>query len=339
MTSSLPGPLRDARLRRAVTVSAVTAGSALLGATAGIWAPIAGALDVARADLRFPRLRLLSFAWTWTTLETVGSLSAGALWLTGRAGDLETHYKLQRWWASRLVDALGLFADLRFEIDGLEQLVPGPVVLCVRHVSVADALLPAWLLGRVGMRPRYVMKDDLLLDPCLDIVGHRIPNHFVDRIPDDLTAELGTIEALAHGMDARDGAVIFPEGMVVTPSRRAQAVERLARKDPDRAARLRGLRVLAPVRPAGTAALLRGAPTADVVIVTHMGLEALARVADAPAHVPLAEPVRITLRRVPRAQIPAGEEFPRWLDEQWLAADATVRGGSAGATQVVASGS
>ena len=312
-------------MRRAVTVPAVTAGSALLGATAGIWGPIAGALDLARADLRFPRLRLLSFAWTWTTLEAVGSLAASALWLTGRGGDLETHYRLQRWWASRLVDALGLFADLRFEVDGLEQLAPGPVVLCVRHVSVADALLPAWLLGQVGMRPRYVMKDDLLLDPSLDIVGQRIPNHFVDRVPDDVGVELAAIEDLARGMDERDGAVIFPEGMVVTEARRAKAVERLAERDPDRAERPRGLRVLAPVRPAGTAALLRGAPTADVVIVTHTGLEALARVADAPAHVPLTEPVRITLRRVARAEIPGADDFAAWLDEQWLAADAVAR--------------
>src|SRR4029079_9777491 len=191
------------------------------------------------------------------------------------------------WWASRLVDALRLLADLRFDIHGLDQLAPGPVVVCARHGSIADSLLPAWLLGRVGLRPRYVMKDDLLLDPSLDIVGHRIPNHFVDRLPDDVGEELAAIEELARGMNERDGAVIFPEGMVVTASRRARAVERLAERDPERADRLRDLRVLAPVRPAGTAALLRGAPTADVVIVTHTGLEALARVTDAPAHVPL----------------------------------------------------
>jgi 1-acyl-sn-glycerol-3-phosphate acyltransferase len=317
-----------------MTVPAVVAGSALLGTTAGIWGPIAGALDVARSDLRFPRLRLLSFAWTWTTLEAIGSLSATALWMTGRAGDLETHYQLQRWWAARLVDSLGLLVGLRFEVDGLEQLAPGPVILCVRHVSLADALLPAWMLGQVGMRPRYVMKDDLLLDPSLDIVGHRIPNHFVDRVPDDVTDELAAIEALASGMGARDGAVIFPEGMVVTESRRAQAVDRLVERDPERAERLRDLRVLAPVRPAGTAALLRGAPTADVVIVTHVGLEALARVGAASAHVPLPEPVRITVRRVPRAQIPSADEFPEWLDEQWLAADVMLRRASAGATEV-----
>ena len=78
----------------------------------------------------------------------------------------------------------------------------GPIVLISRHASLADALLPAWLLGRNGdMRPRYVMKRDLLVDPCLDIVGHRVPNWFVDREPEDGTVETDAIERLRarHG--------------------------------------------------------------------------------------------------------------------------------------------
>jgi 1-acyl-sn-glycerol-3-phosphate acyltransferase len=324
VSSALPGPLQDARLRRALTVPAVTLGSAALGSTVGVWAPVAGALDLARSGLRFPRLRMLSFAWAWTTLEAFGAGAASALWLTGRGGDRAAHYALQRWWAARLVDTLGLLADLRFEIDGLDVLAPGPIVVCARHVSIADALVPAWLLGRVRMRPRYVLKDDLLLDPSLDIVGHRVPNHFLDRVPDDRGAELQAIEQLARGMGRDDAAVIFPEGMVVTDRRRARAVEQLAARDPERAARLAGLRVLAPVRPAGTAALLCGAPDADLVLLTHVGLEPLQRVADASAHVPLRDAVRVRIRRIARADVPAASDFPTWMDEQWSAADAAV---------------
>ena len=47
------------------------------------------------------------------------------------------------------------------------------------------------------MRPRYVLKDDLLIDPCLDIVGNRLPNHFLDRFPHDGAVELGLLEAMA----------------------------------------------------------------------------------------------------------------------------------------------
>ena len=34
---------------------------------------------------------------------------------------------------------------------------------------------------RYHLRLRYVLKRELLWDPCLDIVGQRVPNIFVDR--------------------------------------------------------------------------------------------------------------------------------------------------------------
>jgi 1-acyl-sn-glycerol-3-phosphate acyltransferase len=268
----------------------------------------------------------LGFAWAWTSLETVGVAAATGLVLTGRRDDAAAHYALQRWWTSRLVDALALFARLRIEVTGLESLAPGPLVVCARHVSIIDSLLPAWLLARAGMRPRFVMKDELLVDPCLDIVGHRIPNHFLDRTPEDAGSELEAITELARGMGVADAAVIFPEGTVVTPERRRRAWERLAAQSPDRARRLATLQELAPVRPAGTIALLRGAPTADVAFVTHRGLESLRRVADAAQVVPLPEPVRVTITRHRRDQIPE-TDLAAWLDEQWLAEDAALVAG------------
>jgi len=322
VSESLPVGLRDPVIRRAVTVPAVVAAAATLGWTSALWAPVAAATDLARSGTRFPRTRLLGFAWAWTSLESVGVVLAAALGALGRGDDGAAHYALQRWWASRLIDALRVVTSLRLEVEGLEKLRPGPVVMCARHTSLVDSLLPAWLLGQVGMRPRYVLKDDLLVDPCLDIVGHRIPNHFVDRTPDDLDTELDAIQALATGMGADDAAVIFPEGMVVTASRRSRAVARLAERDPERAARVGDLRVLAPVRPAGTAALLRGAPDADVVFVTHTGLEALQRVGDATRRLPLRAPVRVAIRRVARADVPAPERVAAWLDDEWSAADA-----------------
>ena len=312
---------RRSATRRAVTVPAVAAGSAALGLTAGVWAPVATAWDLARSGTRLPRLRLLSFAWAWTTLETIGVVASGALWLTGQADDRDAHYALQRWWAARLVDSLGVLANLHIEVDDLGALAPGPIVMAARHSSIADSLLPAWLLGRIGMRPRYVLKDDLLIDPCLDIVGNRLPNHFVDRAPDDNATELELLEALAQRMDRADAAVVFPEGMVVTEARRAAAMARIAERDPERARRLDALQVLAPVRAGGTAALLRGAPTADLVIVTHLGLDALRRVGDATRQLPLTEPLRVFVRRIPRREVPEGDAFPGWFDAQWERAD------------------
>ena len=64
--------------RRAVTVPVVGLSAAALGATAGLWAPIAVAVDLSRAGTRLPRLRLLSFAWAWSSLETIGVAASSA---------------------------------------------------------------------------------------------------------------------------------------------------------------------------------------------------------------------------------------------------------------------
>lgn len=313
--------MRDSRTRRAVTVPAVTTAAAVLGSSLGLVASIATVVDLATEPKKMLRLRLLSFALAWSTLESVGVGASAALWATGHGADQNAHYALQRWWAARLVDALRHTAGVSFEIDGFERLVPGPIVMCVRHASIADSLLPAWLLGQVAMRPRYVLKDDLQLDPCLDIVGNRLPNHFVDRDPDDSATELAHLEDLARGMNAKDAAVIFPEGAVVTDARRRRAISAITERNPDRASRVRDLQALGPVRAGGTAALLRGAPDADLVFVTHTGFERLQRLADAPSFVPLDQPIRVQITRVARTEVPAGDAFGEWFDAEWSERD------------------
>ncbi|MGZ4677647.1 MAG: hypothetical protein ACXV8Y_14035, partial [Acidimicrobiia bacterium] len=96
MSESLPVRLRDPLTRRSLSVSVVAVGSAALGSTAALWAPLAAAADVATSGLRFPRTRLLGFAWAWTSLETMGVAAAGALAATGRRDDRTLHYALQR---------------------------------------------------------------------------------------------------------------------------------------------------------------------------------------------------------------------------------------------------
>lgn len=321
MASTLPPGLRNRHRRRAVTVPAVTTGAAALGASVGLWVPVATAFDMLRGRTQLPTVRSLSAALGWSTLETAGVAASAALWAVGLGDNQDAHYALQRWWAEQLVRLLHRTAGLTFEVDGADLVAPGPIVMCARHASLADALIPVWLLARAGMRPRYVLKDDLQLDPCLDIVGNRLPNHFVDRSPNDSTAETAALERLAAGLGRRDACVIFPEGHVVTAATRARAVRKIAEREPSRLPLTGSLVVLAPVRPSGTAALLRGAPDADLVLVTHTGLESLQHLADAPTRIPLHRPIRIQVSRVPRQQIPAGCAFTDWLDTQWARLD------------------
>ena len=43
------------------------------------------------------------------------------------------------------------------------------------------------------VRLRYVLKRELLLDPCLDIVGNRLPNCFVARSGADAQADIDKV--------------------------------------------------------------------------------------------------------------------------------------------------
>jgi 1-acyl-sn-glycerol-3-phosphate acyltransferase len=321
MSPGLPRVLRDRRLRRAVTVPAVTTGAVTLAASTGLWAPTAAGFDLLRGRSRLPTVRSLSLALGWSTLESLGVAASAALWAGGRGDDRSAHYALQRWWADELVRTLRFTTGLSLEADGLDRVAPGPIVLCAQHASLVDALLPVWVLSRVGMRPRYVLKDSLQLDPCLDIVGNRLPNRFIDRDPSDSATETAALARLPAGLGRRDACVIFPEGRLATATARERSLRRIATQSPARLPLTRGLRVLAPVRPAGTAALLRAAPTADLVFLTHTGLESLQRLVDAPRRIPLDRPVRLRVERVPRREIPAGRAFARWLDGQWARLD------------------
>jgi 1-acyl-sn-glycerol-3-phosphate acyltransferase len=328
MASLLPAPLRNPHVRRALTVPTVAACAATLAGSMGSWVPLAAGFDLLRGHKQMPSLRVLSFALGWSMLETIGVAASTALWAAGRGEDHDAHFALQRWWAGCLVDLLHQTAGLAFEVEGVDELTPGPIVMCARHASLVDALLPVWLLGQVGMHPRYVLMDDLQLDPCLDIVGNRLPNHFVDREPGDNSDDLAKLELLSRGMGPLDASVIFPEGMVVTEAARARALTRIADRDPARIGRTSTLRVLAPVRPSGTAALLRGAPEADLVFVTYTGPQALQRLADAPHEIPLDRPVHVRIVRVARQEIPEGDAFTHWLDDQWARRDHELVGSS-----------
>ncbi len=66
---------------------------------------------------------------------------------------------------------------------------------------------------------------------------------------------------------------------------------------------------------------------ADVVVISHRGLDQFPSFTDLAKAVPLRDPIAITAWRIPVDQIPAGEaERIAWLDEQWVRADAWIGG-------------
>lgn len=309
-----------------LTVPALVVGAAVVTATVPIWLPVLLLADAVRGRIRLPLARLGLFGLCWSWIEVIGVVRAIATFLTGRARHAPTQYALMQWWASALMTAMRRTVGIEPRVEGLDALGTGGAIVLARHASLADSLLSAWAIRcEAGLWPRYVLKRELLSDPCLDIVGLRVPNHFLDRAATDAAAELDALRALASGVADGEVVVIFPEGTRASDAKRGRALARIAERDPARARRLGALRRLLPPRPAGTAALLGGAPGADVVLAWHTGFDGLDDVPGILAGLarPL-PPVRIVFRRVPRAEVPVGPAFEAWLDEQWLRMDAEV---------------
>lgn len=324
--------MRDPRAtvlrRRVASVPAVLAAAWLLTVC---FLPLAAGLvvvDVLRLKLRLPLVRLAAFGWCWAWLETLGVAAAAWLWLTGRARDVDAHYRLQRWWANRLMASLRVTCGVTVEVEGIEALRPSPAVLLVRHASLADSLLTAWVVTEhAQLRPRVVLKRELLADPCLDIVGNRLPNCFLDRQAEDSAPGLAELREMGSSMEPSSVAIIFPEGTRANPSKRRRALERIGERDPGRASRLAGLTHVLPPRPAGTRALLEGAATRDagVVVGWHVGFDGLDTFAGILAALARPRtPLRMRFARVDAPSVLEGPVFERWLDDRWLQLDRDV---------------
>lgn len=312
--------------RRIVSISGLFVAAVLLLVLLPIWIPVSILADLVRGHLRLPIARLLLFALGWAWLESASVVIGFGLWLIGQGKNQEVHYRLQAWWAANVLGLLGATTGIHVAADNVDQLRPGPAVLLCRHASLADSLVSAWVITSLaGMHPRYVLKRELLVDPCLDIVGNRLPNYFLDREAPDSQLELDALTRLSAGMGDRDIAVIFPEGTRASPKKRERAMQKLSERDPARAERVRSLQHLLPPRPAGSAALVAGCPQADVIIGWHVGFDGLdtfGGILRHLAHAPM--PVRFRARRIARADVPSGPAFTEWLDTEWMRADGDV---------------
>jgi 1-acyl-sn-glycerol-3-phosphate acyltransferase len=312
--------------RRAVTIPSLFLATLLATVLLPLWMPAALVVDAIRRRWRFPIARLGAFGVCWTWIESISVVRAFWYWVTGRAGKPSANYALMGWWSSLLMTALRVTTGIAPQVEHLDELQDGNAIVLSRHASLADSLVSGWVTCSVAqLWPRYVLKRELLFDPCLEIVGLRVPNHFLDREAVDGGAELDALRELADGVDEQVISVIFTEGTRANDRKRARALEKIGERDAERAEKLSGLRRLLPPRTAGSKALIDGAPDADVVFAWHTGFDGLDTFGGMIDK--LARPLptsRFHLRRVPRAEVPEGDAFAGWLDEQWLRMDAEV---------------
>ncbi len=270
-------------------------------------------------------LRVAALLWSYLTAELVGVAWAQWIWLRWRLGGGAEDYRranveLQGRWLQALLGALMRLFELDLEVSGIECARPGPALLFLRHTSFIDTLLPGPLIGRgLGMRIRYILKKELRIDPCLDIVGDRLPNHFLDR-NGDTARELAAIGRLAEALADDELVLLYPEGTRFTPAKRRRVLERLWEKDPERHARVATLEHVLPPRPGGALTLLRSGY--DVVFCAHSGLEGFASWTHLISGSLVGARIRVGFWRVAATSLPA-EESARlaWLDREWAKVD------------------
>jgi 1-acyl-sn-glycerol-3-phosphate acyltransferase len=271
--------------------------------------------------------RALLFLAGYLACEAFGLVASFALWIArlgvSQERFLDWNFRLQLRWAAALLGVARLVYGLRIETE-LAPPSDAPLLVFVRHASLVDALLPTVFVSRRdGTQLRFVMKRELLLDPCLDVVGQRLPNVFIARGTGAAAREEATIRRLAADLRPGEGVVMFPEGTRFSPQRQAQALQRIeASGDAERLAWARGLRHVLPPRSRGPLAVLDVAPDAEVLLLAHHGLEGTSRLGAVLRGELIGRRVAVRTRRIRVADLPADRRA--WLDREWEAIDAWI---------------
>ena len=327
--------------RRAVTIPAYSLAALLLLSVTPILLPGVVVADVVRRR-NFALVRSLLMVDVYLLAEALGILASLVIWATSGGWQreaspayLKRNFSLQCRWAAVLFWSARRIFRLHLEVDGEECVRTGPLVVIGRHVSPIDNLVPAaFVSARHGLRLRWVINRWLLRDPCLDIVGSRLPNVFVDTRRDEPGGQAPAVGALAQGLGRNEGVLIYPEGALFSTGRRARVIARLATVDFDSSHRAEALQhVLAP-RTGGFVAALAAAPAADVVVCSHTGLESAGNYRAFISGALVGSRVRIQFRRIARQSIPTDATGQaEWLWRTWAEVDRWIAAGDSPPTQ------
>ena len=319
--------------RRAISIGAYHAAAAVLFVAFVPLALVGALVDAVRG--RRVAVRALAFFTLYFACELAGIWASFGVWLASgvwaggsRHRFLRWNFALQCWWARTLFDGARRIFRWRVEVENHGAAARGPMLFFIRHLSTADTVLAAvFVSGQFGLCLRYVLKSELLWDPCLDIVGQRLPNGFVTRGTGDVERALSEVLRIEQALGPADGVLIYPEGTRFTPEKRRRALEQLAVKgDAELLERARRLERVLPPKLAGPLALLEHDPGADVVFCVHTGYERAMSFREFLAGGLNDLVIRIGFWRVPFAEIPREHDArAAWLYDEWARVDAWVR--------------
>jgi 1-acyl-sn-glycerol-3-phosphate acyltransferase len=304
--------------RRFVTVPLVSALMVCVLVSAPLLLAVTGLASLAARSSRPVRTVALAMAYAFIELRTLVKLAIGNLDCDRLMGDvLTTAYAAVR----RILDVEVVLDPSSTTPEDIPR--HEPVIVLSRHCGPGDSLLVAWLLTiEYRLQVRIILKAILRCEPVLDFAG-----------------ELGCLCFLARGGRARrqihdlaaslvggQALLLFPEGANFTWPRWRTAIAELRSTGRIRAAS-RALRQSYTLPPhiGGVTAAVTGAPSANVLVLTHNGFCPDGR-ARPWWQLPIHRQLLVRTALFPAAELPQPDQLSPWLERTWTQVDAWVAG-------------
>jgi 1-acyl-sn-glycerol-3-phosphate acyltransferase len=303
-------------LRRAITMPLVTTLMIFLLLSGPLLLVGAGVVGLATRSSRPPRTVALTLAYAVIELRTLVKFLRG----NRDCDQLIQDFLVSAYAAVRRI----LDVDVALESgSATPETIPRdePLIVLSRHCGPGDSVLVAWLLVvEYRLQVRVVLKAMLQCEPVLDLAGELGCLCFLSR-GDRARRQ---IRSLAESLVGGQAMLLFPEGANFSWPRWRNAITKLRSTGGLRAARraLRQSHTLPP-RSGGAAAAVAGAPSANVLVLTHNGFCADGR-ARPWWQLPIHRQLLIRTVVVPAARVPPPKRLEPWLERTWTQVDAWV---------------
>ena len=294
---------------------------------------------IAAAVLRGPQPRIAArLVIEYFGRELLVLIACGGLWVASGCGRRidgrrfqRAHFSLLRWFVSGLSARVRELLNIRVQVaatpDAEESLRSDrPLLFFSRHAGPGDSVfLTDMLMIRFDRLPSIVFKDALTLDPCIDLLGHRLPHAVLDTSDADECEQ--RIRDAAAKLGPRGVLMLFPEGGNFTPERRRRAIAKLRRRGRhEEASAGEQMSHTMPPHPAGALAALHGNPDSDVIFGAHTGLGLAAFPRQLWREPPIGRTLTARMWHVPATDRPDDpEQQARWLYDWWGRIDEWVR--------------
>lgn len=303
-------------LRRAITMPLVTILMIFLLLSGPLLLVGAGVVGLATRSSRPPRTVALTLAYAVIELRTLVKVLRGNRDCDQLIEDfLVSAYAAVR----RILDVDVALESASAKPDSIPR--DEPLIVLSRHCGPGDSVLVAWLLVvEYRLQVRVVLKAMLQCEPVLDLAGELGCLCFLGR-GDRARRQ---IRSLAESLVGGQAMLLFPEGANFSWPRWRNAITKLRSTGGLRAARraLRQSHTLPP-RSGGAAAAVAGAPSANVLVLTHNGFCADGR-ARPWWQLPIHRQLLIRTVVVPAARVPPPKRLEPWLERTWTQVDAWV---------------